>query len=902
MADVELRLEQESLFVGSYTPMEVVIDSGSGLTLDDLEFAVTSGLAGGLVSTARPPEWDPEKPPVLMLLAGYEPGTHRIEVTVGGSIVGEAKFEVLGSWTDDTAGPPLWFSGRPDAELAGAAWGGGPGGPQNIGISPQTGTRRIAILFVDTSSQRYTTDGPTMQGHRDRWMDEVIDGVTASGQTRSTRAFYQEVSYGVLDLTAQVFGPVSLPDDWDTYFNTDGTPKGSYFQAAITAGDGLIDYSQIDTVLCVAQSVLDGTGAITKSAWPYASIGRWGPYTTSDGNLNLGVSSMPNEWGVMGNREIHETFAHELGHNLGLGDQYTPTVSGRNPGGWEMMHDDDVFPHFSAAHRMMLGWIQASWVRTFNFATSGAPLDQTVELHAIELGSPPAGRSSAVEVRIGDGLNYYFEYRNGEPPQIGDRTLPTDNRVLGTDVASPPYIPPFARPTVLMLPADGDDSGAVINNGGFYKELDASPFPVEFRADVSGIDGTSADLRIRYGANGRPDPSIRPWPASPSRPWQSPDIEIRNAKNAADASWANVPWLGNPNTVVAKVKNGGTVLAPQVRVNFSVKDYTIGGAPEAFLGWDVRDIPAGATVEFSTNWVPPASGHYCIVVRIPLYIDPNVPTIVEMTELNNIAQSNYDRFNTATSSPSTREVTTIAVGNPYDRATRVWIIGQQTNPLYRTYLEHTWLLLEPGEVRHVGVMVEFSLDPNRLDLVPEDAKRFDRQLEKFVRIPNDVGLHSFAEDPTDDPRHALEMMGGAGLMVTTGRATRIDDFVNDGPVILGVVVTTADGKGVPEGAVVVTVAADPDQPEDFVTMTAKVEDGWFSVIAPGREDAGSRARPVRERLAERAERKELGRLGPFDRLKNVELFRPSRAWRVMRVEYLGAPGFAPSAVGWTDRR
>jgi len=187
---------------------------------------------------------------------------------------------------------------------------------------------------------------------------------------------------------------------------------------------------------------------------------------------------MPNEWGTADNREIHETAAHELGHNLGLGDQYTPAVVGRNPGGWELMHADDPFPHFSVAHRMMLGWVEAGWVRTFDFAGSAVPVDANVTLHPIEQGVPPVARASAVEVRIGDGLNYYFEYRNGEHPQIGDRSLPTDDRVLGTDVASPPYVPPFSRPTVLLLPSDGDDVGAVLGNGDFYREIDASPTPV----------------------------------------------------------------------------------------------------------------------------------------------------------------------------------------------------------------------------------------------------------------------------------------------------------------------------------------------------------------------------------------------------------------------------------------
>ena len=165
------------------------------------------------------------------------------------------------------------------------------------------------------------------------------------------------------------------------------------------------------------------------------------------------------------------------------------------------------------------------------------------------------------------------------------------------------------------------------------------------------------------------------------------------------------------------------------------------------------------------------------------------------------------------------------------------------------------------------------------------------QFEKFVRIPNDVGLHAYAEDPHDDPRHALELMGGAGLMVTTGRATKIDDFANDGPVIFGGVVTTDDRKGVPEGSVVVTVTTDPDAPERFITLSGSVEDGRFRVVVPGRE-LPSFDRPGRI---------DTGRLGAIDRLKNVERFRRTAPWKLMRAEYLGAPGFAPSSVDWTDR-
>jgi hypothetical protein len=79
MAAVVLTLKRRSPFVGSYTPMRVEIDPASGLTIDDLEFKINSGLAGGVVSLSRGRDFDPQRP-VLMLLAGYQPDTHVIEV------------------------------------------------------------------------------------------------------------------------------------------------------------------------------------------------------------------------------------------------------------------------------------------------------------------------------------------------------------------------------------------------------------------------------------------------------------------------------------------------------------------------------------------------------------------------------------------------------------------------------------------------------------------------------------------------------------------------------------------------------------------------------------------------------------------------------------------------------
>lgn len=832
MASVTLHPSQQRLFVGAYTPVKVKIDPASGLSFEDLEFVVPDGIEAGLISMARGPGFDPVEQPQVMLLAGSQPGTYWVEAREQGSgaVAGTLEYEVTDLWEGKEVGPPLWFSGEQAPHPAGSAWGGGAPGPQNINVLPARGTRRLAILFVDTSSQRYTSDATVMERHRARWLDEVVRGVSSGGVARSSAAWYREVSYGSFDLSAQAFGPVRLPGTFASYFNADGTPKGSFPQACITAGDSLIDYRQFDTIVCVSQSVPASGSMPMRSAWPYASIGAWGPYSTSEGSLQLGIVSMPNEWRATNNGPIYEAFSHELGHNLGLGDQYKPAVSGRNLGGWDMMALDDPFPHFSLLHRMVLGWIRPEWLRTFDFSTSAAPIAQSVSLVPVETvgrEGPPPGRYVGIEVRKTDGLNYYLEYRNGGDPQIGDRQLPTDDRVLGTDVTSPPFRPNMARPSILLLPNDGNDSGAVLGNGDFYRETDHSvpAFPTEFRVDVSGIDGTKADVRVQYGLNQRPDPSIRDWPA-PGRRWQSPDIEVRNARNMADPAWRNVPWVGNPNTAVARVKNSGMRQAPQVRVNFFVKNYDMGGAPEEFLGTEVQDIAGGDTVDFSAPWTPPRAGHYCIVVRIPPYVVPTAPAVAEATDLNNLAQSNYDRFVTTTSSPSTRVVTTVDVGNPYSDRARVFIVANQTNPLYRTYLEHTWLWLEPGETRPVQVMFEHGLEPGKD--APIDVRLKPSEIDAYRKLPNDTGFYAYIEDPTDFPRHRLDLLGGADAQVVTGRATQFEELTANDKVVRGRVETVDNGQPVDGGIVLLALDRGAGTPEAFEYVEAAVREGAFA--------------------------------------------------------------------------
>ncbi len=825
----------EDLYLGSFVRIPVSIASSSGLTLNDLTFVVPSGPEGGLVSPSRDATFDPARPDV-MLCVGYRPGTYEMRAVESATqkVVGTGRFTITDRWIDDRNGPPMWLTGIMKGYTAGATWGGGAPGPQNYNVFPATGTRRVLIMLVDTKTQRYTTNANDLQAIRDRWQDNLEHGVAEHGLSHSADSYYKEVSYNNFGISATVTGPVELSGVWDDYF-TKGTldalnqvincdPKGQFDQACITAAGSTPDWDQIDSILFVVREVDATATEPRKRVWPQ---GWGGTYKTSKGDRNYAVIAMPHDWGQPNAagivwKAIYECSSHELGHNLQLADSYTPAVPGRTTKGWDLMEDEDPWPHLTLGQRLMLGWTKDTWVKAFDFSTMPMPLDETVTLHPIEQGQPPQGRWSGVEVRIAPGWNYYFEYRVGQTGQIGDGELPKNDRVIGTDVISPNiFTPPSQRPPVLMLPG-----GGVFGNGDSYKE----PIYVGnvatdlFDASVSGIDGKKADLRLRYGMSGKPDPSIRPWPAGPDRPWQSPDIEVRNARSAADSKWFNVPWEGHVNTIVAQVTNAGKLAAPKVTVNFWVADLNVGGAPETFLGSDTRDIGPGATVSFTapTPWIAPGGGHYCVIVRIPLYQTPSSPSVAETTELNNFAQSNYDRFISATASPPSREMAEVVVGNPYDLPARVYLTIGHGNPLYRTYLGNKWLWLKPKETRRITVMFEYAPDQLRGTApLPPD------KLETFVRVPNNVTFASFIQDPRFVPRH-WTLLGGMQIQVVTGRATRFTEVAQRDTKVTGTVVSRDQGEPVDGGTVLVRLLPAGGGPQDARYVEAPVKRGRFA--------------------------------------------------------------------------
>ena len=165
-AKVTFSISKAALFVGSYHRIPVRLN---GVVIEDVNFIVPDGAKAAMISPSRDTTFNPKRPHI-MLCVGYEPGTYIIEArhVTTNALLGQAKFTSDALWLDENVGPTKWFTGINQGYSVGAAWGGGPTGPQNTNTVPAIGTRRIAILLVDTSSQRFTTNATDLQGHRDR--------------------------------------------------------------------------------------------------------------------------------------------------------------------------------------------------------------------------------------------------------------------------------------------------------------------------------------------------------------------------------------------------------------------------------------------------------------------------------------------------------------------------------------------------------------------------------------------------------------------------------------------------------------------------------------------------------------------------------------------------------------
>ena len=845
----------DPLFVGSWTRLRFSL-VGTGLDASTVHLEVPDGPQAGLVSYARV---DGAGDPEPLLVAGGAVGRYRIALVedATGAVLADAAFEVTDHWHDADTGPSRMVAGATAMEGS-SGWGGGPNTPQNLGDLTHTGTWNTIVLMVDTSTARWpTSPAATVTADQTAVLGHVVNGIAFNAQTRSVRQYYEENSgyvapsggnpgrgLTIAARNARVYGPVNLPNPWTTYFqqkkdatgnvidarwSSAGTTAQTIISQALSSGAlTRADLTAIDALIIVPRSPDASSAAGNRFVWPHASVGKrrlllGTNVMTEQGDLAYAYA--PLDFAAHDGRQMHTTLSHELGHNLGLLDvydieEYSDDVTARITSDWEMMAGSrDRLPHFSLSNKMRMGWVPANQLRLYNFQGSGG-VNDPITLHPTERADPPAGRFRGIEIRLGDGLNYYVEYRAEQGSQVSD-DLPTDRRVIVTDVTSEDFAAPLARPRIMFVPNDIDGDGPIIGSGSDFEDKDPGT-QMDLAVSVISTSVDQAAVRVTYGSQGKPEPGIRPWNGGPT--WQSPDIEVRNDRATAEpAKWFNVPWLGHDNTIVAKVRNAGDLTATGVVVDFFATEFTTGDGPWVSLGNATRDVGPGATVEFSRPWNPSAADgrHYCVIVRIRLYQAPGNPAIVDQNIYNNEARSNYTSFISASASPSTRVGTSVLLANPFARSTLVFAEVKQTHPQHRVFVEHDWLRVDGRAARPVGVFDEALWGTAEWDFVGEGGQRGPGYLWE---VPNRVSIDGWAIRPYQTDCGASVLTGGAGLQVHAGRATEIKLDKHRITYTTGDVRFADNGDPVTSGVVLIEVS---DGERSFTVPTDVRADGRF---------------------------------------------------------------------------
>ncbi len=651
------------------------------------------------------------EPNKLLVITDPRCGSGQVSVTVDGATAhGPLDFETRpwpkpGSGED---GPPFSYAGA------------GPANSPLAGGVPPTGTANIIVI------PSFPTDTvPADLAAEQQTLIDTFANVTT---------YYDQVSYGALNVQVDVTDFVPLIGDHDTYYRANGAPGYPNFDAAVLAqlmaesAQGAQDqgFDLNNYVVMTAAVYLDGTfvrawGGWSQDNFAYSDGGSVNINITLDEPVGLIAQGHDADWG----RAAHE-FAHNMidgGMVLGEDVYASDLIDGSEATAqnFEMMGNHDSHPLFSGFLMHQLGWYQANNIVDLDWDRN--PFSETYELVAHGLSEDTiSDRYHLTRIRVSDGLYYFVEVRqrpeDASDPQIFDPLIPLplfgspDGGVVVTKVVTGELNNNHQSRLITLLQ---DDQRIMLEGESAEDPLRA----LEITVEEDNVQARPRVCRVRVewaqsiadDPDGQFDLRIEPWGPG----YETEDIWIdRNPFGSYDFTDPGGNPVGNGdeprpleiNRYYARVHNDGGIDATDVKVTY----YAINPPGVGDNGnWSPLNtfthplVPANGSAEQFVNWVPLVGEHTCLKAAISQQLG-------EVTGSNNQAQENVFNFQPPSASVPEPVKLTVAVRNPLKEKTIIVLSLDGVPRGYYVYFPHRWLTLEPLGERKLDLLMIPTVD------------------------------------------------------------------------------------------------------------------------------------------------------------------------------------------------
>jgi len=552
-------------------------------------------------------------------------------------------------------------------------------------------------------------------------------------KTNTVTTYYKQASYGQLDVNIDVIGFFKMANKRDRYYKAAPYDAGypNFDEAALPQicaesvnyaknqqGRDLNTYDVLMIVMHMETFVRAWGGG---SAGPNLSFSQAAGPDQDALSINITLTKALGQM-ILGDDTDWGRYAHEFGHNIVPSpavlseDIYASGQPAEDATGieFDLMGDHDSHPLFSGYNMDGLGWFSSSNVRVYQWSTT--PFSQEVDIiaHGLIQNTNPS-RYHLVRIQVSSGLEYYIEVRQrpGGTAQVFDPSIPVpagqDGGVVVTRSINGTVNnnQPIRLITLLQASLNTLTTGQVavdplrtilitVTNDNVQANPRVCRVKIEWAQPNTPTPMGTFDLWIKpWGSDyTTPDIWIDRQPYYPAAPYD------RHDASGNPISGGDAPRVGEINHFSARIHNSGTSAASNVLTTFYAN--TPPGIGDSGNWTPMKTVtlavPAGGDVVVTTDWAPSVGQHTCLQVAM-------VPQTGEVGIANNKAQENVFTFLPASHSVPEPVELPVAVRNPLNKRTLVWITLDGVPKGFYVYFPRRWLYLEAFSEQTLELLV-----------------------------------------------------------------------------------------------------------------------------------------------------------------------------------------------------